>query len=259
MIARRLVSMAAATTPDLSPADTVAAATAGGFDGAGIWFDPTTWTDAVAREVRMRLDDTGLVALDIEPVIFGPNGDHGEALVDAALAIGARHVLMASRHPERSATVARFGALCDRAAPGGVTVVLEFLPIFTVGDLAAAVSIAREAGRPNGAVLVDNLHLARSGGSAADLAMVDRALLPYIQLSDAPVDPPAELYPEASDGRLLPGEGGLPLHDVLTAVPHVPVSVELRSAELRRRHPDAVERARVVWTASRTVMEGGAG
>ncbi len=255
MIAGRLVSMAAATKPDVSPADTVTAAAAGGFDGVGIWFDPTTWTDALAHEVRMRLDDTGLVALDIEPVIFGPNGDHGDALVNAALALGARHVLMASRHPNRAFTVERFGALCDRAAAGGITVVLEFLPIFTVGSLGSAVSIVREAGRENGAVLVDNLHLARSGGFPADLATVDPVLLPYLQLSDAPLDPPAELYPEASDGRLLPGEGGLPLHDVLAAVPHVPVSVELRSAELRRRHPDAVERARVVWAATRRVME----
>ena len=195
--------MAAAVTPDVSPADTVSAAAAAGFDGAGIWFDARTWTDTVAREVRRRLDDTGLVALDIEPVLLGASGDHGDALVDAALAIGARHVLVASRHPDRAFTVERFAALCDRAAAGGLTVVLEFLPIFVVDSLAAALSVVAEAARPNGAVLVDNLHLARSGGAPGDLDGVYPALLPYVQIADAPAAPPGPQSVRAVNATIL--------------------------------------------------------
>ena len=100
--------------------------------------------------------------------------------------------------------------------------VLEFLPIFTVGTLADAVAVVTEADRPNGAVLVDTLHLARSGGSPDDLAPRARRLLPYLQVADAPAEPPgrerAALRDEALHGRLLPGDGELPLGAALAAV-----------------------------------------
>ena len=76
-----------------------------------------------------------------------------------AAELGVRHVLVASGPAERAAVVERFGELCERAGPGGVVVVLEFLPIFTVATLADAVAVVTEADRPNGAVLVDTLHL----------------------------------------------------------------------------------------------------
>ena len=47
-------------------------------------------------------------------------------------------------------------------------------------------------------------------------------LLPYLQVADAPADTPgdrASLRDEALHGRLLPGEGVLPLDAVLAAVP----------------------------------------
>ena len=253
--------MAAGTTLDASPADTVSAAAAAGFDASGIWFDPTSWSSAVTRAVRHRLQATGLLALDIEAVIVSAEGDHGERLVEAGVEVGARHVLVASRHPDRSATIERFGDLCDRAAEGGLTVVLEFLPIFTVRTLGDALEAARAAARPNAGVLVDTLHLARSGGSPADLGAVDPALLPYLQLADAPTDaPPADgLYHEAVHGRLLPGDGGLPLPEVLRAVPGVPLSVELRSQRLLADVPDAWQRAVVVLEATRRVLDAAGG
>jgi hypothetical protein len=53
----------------------------------------------------------------------------------------------------------------------------------TVDD---AVRIVEQAQHPAGAVLVDALHLRRSGGSPADLAAVPTRRLPYAQLCDAP-------------------------------------------------------------------------
>ncbi|MDP9465417.1 MAG: sugar phosphate isomerase/epimerase, partial [Actinomycetota bacterium] len=133
----RLISLAAGTVLDLGPADAVGVAAQAGFGAAGIWFDPMTWTSSVTRAVAGRLADSGVVALDVEPVILGRGPDHGEAVVDVAAEIGARHVLVASGQVERSEVVERFAALCDRA-DASVTVVLEFLPIFSIGSLAAA-------------------------------------------------------------------------------------------------------------------------
>lgn len=249
----RLVSLAAGTVLDLDPAGTVDAAAAAGYDAAGIWFDPATWTAATTSGVARRLAATGITPLDIEPVILGRGADPGDALVDTAAELGVRHVLVASGPAERATVVQRFGELCDRAAPGGVVVVLEFLPIFSVGTLTDAVGVVTEADRPNGAVLVDTLHLARSGGSPDDLGHVPARLLPYLQVADAPTEPPGAdrtaLRDEALHGRLLPGEGALPLGATLAAVPDVPLSLELRSAALLSRFPDPTERARAVRSA----------
>jgi sugar phosphate isomerase/epimerase len=191
-------------------------------------------------------------------VILGRERDPGDALVDTAAELGVRHVLVASGPAERGAVVERFGSLCERAVAAGVVLVLEFLPIFTIGSLADAVGVVEEAGQPNGAVLVDTLHLARSGGGPDDVRAVPARLLPYLQLADAPAEPPGrtreELRDEALNGRLLPGKGALPLHEVVDAVPGVPLSVELRSAALMAAFPDPVARAREVLAATRRFL-----
>lgn len=254
----RLCSLAAGTILDVAPHDAPHVAFAAGWPAVGIWFDPATWTDRTTAQVQRALADTGVVALDMEPVLFGPDGDAGEALIDAAIAVGARNVLMASRIPVTPELIDRFAMLCDRAAAGHVTVVLEFLPIFAVRSLDEALHMVRAAGRPNSGVLVDTLHLARSGGTVADLLAVGPAMFPYLQLADAPAEPPVDgikgLLHEALHGRLLPGEGDLPLGDVLRAVPDVAVSVELRSERLRADHHDPVDRARAVLAATMSVV-----
>jgi sugar phosphate isomerase/epimerase len=249
----RLVSLAAGTVLDLDPTGTVDAAAAAGFDATGLWFDPATWTAATTTGVARRLAATGVIALDIEPVILGRGDDPGDAMVDTAAELGVGYVLVASGPADRAAVVQRFGELCERAAPGGVVVVLEFLPIFTVGTLGEAVAVVTEADQPNGAVLVDTLHLARSGGTPDELDAVPSHLLPYLQIADAPAEPPAPgrdaLRHEALHGRLLPGDGALPLRAALAAVPDVPLSIELRSAALMTAFPDPTDRARAVWAA----------
>ena len=200
----RLLSLAAGTVLDLDPAATVDAAAAAGFGGAGLWFDPAAWTTATTAAVRRSLDATGVVPLDMEPVILGRDADPGDALIDTA-ELGVRNVLVASGPADRAAVVERFGELCARAAPADVTVVLEFLPIFSVGSLRDAVSIVEEVAAPNGGVLVDTLHLARSGGAPDELGAVPSRLFPYLQVADAPADPPstdrAVLRDEGLHGR----------------------------------------------------------
>jgi sugar phosphate isomerase/epimerase len=256
-VSGRLISLAAGTVLDIGPAECVDVAAKAGFDAVGLWFDPETWTAAVGRDVARRLADTGLVALDIEPVILGRGPDHGEAVIDAAAELGVRHVLVASGPADPSEVVERFAALCNRAGGSSVIVVLEFLPIFSIGSLAAALGVVAESGYANGAVLVDTLHLARSGGAPAELVGIAPHLLPYLQIADAltaPIDPsPAGLREEALHGRLLPGHGDLPLGDVLAAVPDVALSVELRSRQLMIDHPDPLERASVVLAATKAL------
>ena len=102
----RLLSLAAGVQIDVAPADMVTVAHDAGWPSVGIWFDGKTWTDSTSRDVRKRLDDTGVVALDIEPIIPSQDGnDFAEQLIEAAAVIGAQHILFTSRLKDQSQTV----------------------------------------------------------------------------------------------------------------------------------------------------------
>jgi sugar phosphate isomerase/epimerase len=243
----RLLSLAAGVQPDVAPADMVSVAFAAGWPAVGIWFDGKTWSDATSREVHKRLDDTGVIALDIEPIIPSEDGnDFAEQLIEAAAVIGARHILFTSRLKDQSRTTDRYREVCALAQPYGITVVCEFLPIFPLNTLSMAAEIVENSRATNGGVLIDNLHLSRSGSSIEEVSGLPRELFPYLQICDAPSTRPTDfggLLDEALNGRLCPGEGSLPIVELLQVVPNVPLSFEVRSKFLRDI-TDPVERAK---------------
>jgi sugar phosphate isomerase/epimerase len=244
----RLLSIAAGVHPDLTPERMVDVAAEAGWPACGIWFDADSWTDATTRAVRRRLDDTGIVGLDLEPIIPAPDhDDHGERIIDVAAELGVDNVLFTSRLPELSATVDRFAVLCERASKVGVRLVCEFLPIFPLRSLSMALEVVSSHPATVAGVLVDNLHLSRSGSHPDDLRDVDLRRLAYLQIADAPLVAPTDvmsLFDEALNGRLMPGEGALPIDELLQVVPDVPLSFEVRSRHLRDGFIDPVERAR---------------
>jgi sugar phosphate isomerase/epimerase len=158
--------------------------------------------------------------------------------------------LFTSRKKDLQANIDRYAQACDFAAPHGITIVCEFLPIFPLNTLPMAADIVCQANRPNSGVLIDNLHLSRSGSTPSDVATYDKSLFPYIQIADAPAQLPTkfeELLDEAINGRSCPGEGALPIAELLRVVPDVPISFEVRSRALRDGFTDATERAKHLW------------
>ncbi len=251
----RLLAIAAGTLGEWGPLELIDAAAAAGWPAAGIRVDASSWTDGLAAQVAGRLEAHDMVALDVEAVFVSPSGDDGDLVVDAAAAIGARNVLVVSLGMPEDDFVERLAHLCDRAAPAGVRCVVEFTPILSIPDLPTALAVVQATGRENAGVLVDNLHLARCGCSPSDLVGLDPALLPYVQLCDAPAEAPADLYADALEGRCLPGEGGLPVSEYLRVVPTgAPVSAEILSGSLRTRFPDPSERAAAVLRAVRSAV-----
>lgn len=258
----RIVSLAAGVMPDFSPQQTVAAAAAAGWDAVGIWVDFETWTAAITREVKTLLADGGLPALDAEVVWLreGPDDPNHLRLIDIAAELGAANVLTVSSVPHPAGTAEKLARLCDHARGSGVRVSLEFGAFTAVRSLADALTVLGLCAAPDAGLLVDPLHFARTGGRPADLAAVDPARFAYAQFCDAaasgpsPDDVPA-IIEEALDGRLLPGEGALPLEGLLAALPAAtPLSIELRSRALREGWPDATDRARVLLEATRRFL-----
>jgi sugar phosphate isomerase/epimerase len=165
-----------------------------------------------------------------------------------------------SAEPEEARTLDRFGDLCDRAAAYGLDVCLEFAIYTGVRTLAHAAEVVARSKRSNAFVLIDALHFSRSGGLPAHVATVDPSLLRYAQICDAgpdmpgPTDTPA-LIREARTGRLLPGEGVLPLAELVAALPDgAPLAIEAPCRATA--HLPALERARHAHRALTALVSG---
>ena len=256
------ISLASGVVPEFGPVETIRAAAAGGFDAVGLWIEPPKWTPSLELECKAVLADTGLDLLDVEVVWFKPgipDPNHRRCL-DIGAVLGARNVLVVSSDPDMAANAAKLAALCEHAQPLGLRICLEFGVFTEIKTLGQALAVIDEANHPLAGLLVDPLHLARSGGSPAEVARVPRARLPYAQFCDAPAQGPlvtdAEgILREALDERLQTGEGQLPLTQLLAALPAgVPLSIELRSKALRDRWADPGERALATAQATRRFL-----
>lgn len=122
-------------------------------------------------------------------------------------------------------------AVCDVAATYGLGVDIEFMGWRRVDSLGEAIRVLEAAQVRNGGVLIDALHLARTGGSPADLKAVSPGLIRSVQICDAPAAGPCDeagVIREARSGRLPPGEGELPLPELVAALPaEAAISVEV--------------------------------
>lgn len=257
-----LISVASGVVPEFGPAETVAAAATGGWDAVGLWVEPTDWTAATTREVCGRLADSGLSVLDVEVVWIrpGPLDPAHKRIIDIGAEVGARNVLVVSSDADTGAATAKFAALCAHGRAAGLRVALEFGYFTSVHSMADALAIIAGADDPAAALLIDPLHLARTGGTPEDVARLPRHLLPYAQLCDAPAAGPGKddvdaVIREAVDERLQCGEGELPLDSLLRALPaKLPLSIELRSKYLRDTYPDPGDRARITAQATRRFL-----
>jgi len=256
---------------DCSPPELVEVAAAAGFRTIGIRLTATPSVGVppydclrdgpVLRETRARLRETGITVLDTEFLRFEPDQPVAvpEGFLEVSARLGATYVLVMSAEPSDERTVERFGDLCDRAKPYGLHVVLEFAVYTGVKTLAHAADIITRSRRANASVLIDALHFSRSGGWPAHVAQVDPARLPYAQICDAvaeipaPTDTPA-LIKEARTGRLLPGEGALPLRELIAALPaEAALAIEAPCRETA--HLPAVERAKRAHAALTQLLQ----
>lgn len=261
------ISLASGVVPEFGPVDTIEAARAGGFDMVGLWVDPLEWTAAHTRDARTALVATGLPLLDVEVVWIKPDSAPGSAIddhrkvIDVGAELGAANVLCVSSDPDPARTAAHLAALCRHAEASGIRVALEFGIFTEVKDLAAAMAILDQVAHPLRALLIDPIHVDRSGTTITQLANIDPALLPYAQFCDAPArrPDPADfdaVIHDAINLREQCGEGALPLAALYQTLPaNIPLAIELRSEALRDAFPHPALRARAVADATRRWLD----
>ncbi len=277
MIAGRELALAILAVLDAPTAEVIEVAAETGFDAITLRLGggnreradepgshPLIGDTPDRRATVRRLREAGLGVLDVEVLRVRPETDVVDVrpMLESAQALGARHLLVVGLDDDEARMVATFAALCAEAEPYGVRPALEFMRMSSVATVQDADRIVAAAGHPAGAVLVDPLHLARSGGTPVDVAPLAAAhpdRYPYVQLCDAPRQAPGDgstrdLYAEAVTRRLNPGDGELPLPEMLDALPAgIPISVEAPVAALADRPP--VQRARASLEATRRLLE----
>ncbi len=251
-----MISLSAGSVLDAAPADILRAAADAGYDAAGLRLDPDRVSSPEAAGLRTLAADLGITLLDLEVVRLGPQWDpeRGRRLVDLAATLGAGFLLTVSEYDDVRESADALGRLTETADAAGVRIALEFMVFTGIHTLDAALDLV--AGT-SGAVVVDALHLQRSGAEPESLADVPREHLAYLQLCDAPLDPPGgpeALAEEARHTRLIPGDGQLPLARLLAALPaDLPATIEVQSDDLSARFAPP-ERARHLLERTRRAL-----
>jgi sugar phosphate isomerase/epimerase len=265
----RALSLSALTVLELTPPQMVQCAADAGYDFVGLRLLPATDQEVrheivgdtpMKRETLAVLKDTGMRVLDVEIVRLKPDTDvrSYEPMLETAAEFGACYVLVAGNDPYEARTADRLGALCDIAAPFGLTPSLEPMPWTDVKDITQGARIVKASGRRNTGLIIDPIHFDRAASSLAELRALPREYFGYVQFCDAPAARPADLDTllfQARCERMIPGEGGLDLVGILQALPeHLPVSIEIPTAQWART-TRAVDRARRLREAALAVIE----
>jgi sugar phosphate isomerase/epimerase len=217
------------------------------------------------RETLAVQKDTGVGVFDLE-IIRIAEGFNARAylpLLETGAALKAKAVLVAGDDGDEARLSDNYARLCELMLPFGMTADLEFMPWTAVPDAQAALRVVLAAGRPgNAGILVDALHVSRSGTSLDDIRAIPRDLLHYAQICDAPTRAQIgraftveEMIHTARCERLLPGEGGIDLKGLFAALPQdLPISVEVPN-EKRPAQLGQKEWARLALSTSRALLE----
>jgi sugar phosphate isomerase/epimerase len=168
-----------------------------------------------------------------------------DAHIEACLALGADTILAVTLSPRlesMDAAVEGFAHACDRAAPDGLRVALEFFPFCGISTLEIAWAIVNQANRPNGGLALDSWHWFRTGAGESTLRALPAGKVFGVQISDAPAQAAEDLMVEAMQHRLLPGEGDIDLVHFLSILQEMgveaPIATEVQNEKLLNLPPE---------------------
>ena len=210
------------------------------------------------RDTKLALADNGICISLAEGLTIRP----GIAAADRAqeqdvfAELGATRVNVVSMDPDMARTLDQMALTAEMAAARGMVTTTELAPGLTIDNLSKALAAVAHIGRADFQLLIDTMHLVRSGSSPADLAAIDPALIDYAQLCDAPLVSTFDSYmTESMTERLCPGAGELPLLDILRLIPRDRViGLELPLLSQAQAGIGPLERMRPVVAAARELL-----
>lgn len=250
---------------DVPALDAVDMAAAAGFGSVSLWVHsptpqfvaPCLVEPGQARTMKRRLDDAGLRVCNLEVFRVGPGVDVDS--YEASLALGAdlgaatTTAIAKDGSDETAEALARFTRM---AARHGVRVNVEFLSYRGPSSLAQAIALVDKTGDAGTGILIDILHLVRSGGSIAEVQTLARGVIGHVQLCDGPREVPmAGLEHESAFDRMLPGTGSFPLGPFIAALPDVTLGLEIPRTSAAFQGLSPAERAKRLLDATLTFLE----
>ena len=254
-----LLAINGATTMKATLPEDIAAASAAGFKALEIWAAKMdTYLEAhPVEELSALFDQADLHPASINSIEFVTFRSLQEyeaiktrcqELCELAQALGCdKIVVVPSPTPEgaegdeiREESVRVLRELSDVAHPYGVQLAFEFLgfPWCSVRTLAQCWEIVKETRRDNVGLVIDTCHFHAGGSELRSIEGVPPQRILIFHINDVE-DRPLETIEDAH--RLLPGEGVIPLDDILTRLKHIGFdglcSVELFRPEYWERDP----------------------
>jgi sugar phosphate isomerase/epimerase len=208
------------------------------------------------RATKAALRDTGISLEVVEGFALRPQADSNDRATDLDIAaeLGGKRITAVVMEPDRSRALDQLSILADLASQRGIQLLLEFAPPHAVNTLAGALATIRDVNKSNFRLVIDAMHFFRTKGTVEDLLRIDPALISYVQLCDAPWSSSEDYLQEACFRRKAPGDGELPLVDLMRAIPTgVPIGLEVPiRAEAEKDLKATI--ARIV-TAGRRIVE----
>jgi len=225
--------------------------------------DPTS--PQIIRETRQALADTGIACFDIELMRIVRNLDPRQFLpaFEAGGELGARQVICSAWtdvRNDRTFIVETFAAICDLAAPFGLTVNLEFPAFSRLTTLEEVIDILERTGRRNQGVLVDTLYMHFNKAPLLAVERVPAEWINFMHICDAEdlAFTKDDMIHIARDARLYPGEGAIDFWSINYLFPDLPLAIELPHAE-RLAELGPRQHARNCIDAARAVFDDRAG
>ena len=120
-----------------------------GYNSVGLWVAPgDNWHRSTAGDVATALQETGLVALDVEVIWLQPVGKpdplHHEIIARGG-EVGAKNCLIVSSEPDREVTKHLYEDLCVHAERAGMRACLEYMAITEIKTLDDALDVMADS------------------------------------------------------------------------------------------------------------------
>jgi sugar phosphate isomerase/epimerase len=234
--------LAPTTLPEVAPLEYIDAAIHAGYDAVGLRphkspglpFHPVVGNASLIAEIKAMLKDANMPVFDAFSCYVEPETkmSHFTASLALSAELGGKYIVTIGNDTNYARMRDNFGLFCDEAARFNLIPTIEFVPPRPLCTMTMAVRMIKESRRGTGAICLDPMHFMRVGGSGAEIRSYGAKYFPYTQLNDGVLFPgepnPAHFRKMRQGKRKMPGEGDVPLYELLNALPaNLPLSIEI--------------------------------
>lgn len=195
--------------------DRIEACARAGFAGMGFIFEDVSAAlqSYPAADIRSMLSANGISEIELEALTdwFSDDASLCDDAFHLADAIGATQIKVIGAFEGDVAPddmVSGFARTCDRFGELGAKVVIELMKASNLDTLEKGLAVVVGAGRSNGGILIDSMHVVRCGMSLDAIAAMPRGTLLAVELDGVPDGPPdPDFWADMVDHRLQPDQG----------------------------------------------------